>query len=53
MSSLPQGLITKLGVFGSSEELDAYHNETHMQATLRMNVNKTALMISERVHRIL
>jgi hypothetical protein len=50
-SSLPQRLITKLGVFGSSEKLDAYQNAAHMQATLRMNVNNTALVISARVHR--
>jgi hypothetical protein len=52
LSSLPQRLITKLGVCGSSEKLDAYQNAAHMQATIRMNVNNTALTISARVHRI-
>jgi len=50
---LTQRLITKLGVFGSFETLDAYQNAAHMQAKLKMNVSNTALVISERVHRIL
>ena len=53
LSSLLQRLITKLGVCGSSEQLDAYQKAAHMQATLRMIVRNTALAISERVHRIL
>jgi hypothetical protein len=49
---LLQRLISKLGVSGSLEKLDAYQNTDHTQATIMMNVRNTALVISERVHRI-